>query len=289
MVSSPETFDAEWLALREPADVAARSQRLTQSLAETLGSAPVRVLDLAAGAGANLRYLVDALPPEQAWLLGDQDGRLLEQVPRRLAAWATSRGYTASAEGDKLLLRRGRRICRIETREIDFAVLSPKLFRDQTLVTASAWLDLVSERWVADLVGYCRDVGSPTLFALTYNGRMTCLPGDARDDDVRLLVNQHQRIDKGLGPALGPLAADYVDQCFVTAGYRVLRDQSDWQLAPSMRELQRQLVAGWAQAAAEIAPDESSWIGEWRGRRMTHIDRGESRIEVGHEDLLAIP
>ena len=52
------TFDPDWLALREPADVAARSARLTRLVGEALqGRAVLRALDLATGTGANVRYL----------------------------------------------------------------------------------------------------------------------------------------------------------------------------------------------------------------------------------------
>src|SRR5262245_16328297 len=53
-------FSADWLALREPADKAARSLPLSKRVAERLaGQDPVRVLDLGTGTGANLRFLAE--------------------------------------------------------------------------------------------------------------------------------------------------------------------------------------------------------------------------------------
>ena len=52
---------------------------------------------------------------------------------------------------------------------------------------------------------------------------------------------------------------------------------------------QRQLVDGWAEAASEIAPDESPTIRSWCRRRQAHIEAGCSHIIVGHEDLAAFP
>src|SRR5260221_14723616 len=83
-------FSADWLALREPADHAARSIDLTRALLGALRrDRPLRVLDLAAGTGSNLRYLAGAAgsertrptyePPE--FLLVDHDPLLLARVP----------------------------------------------------------------------------------------------------------------------------------------------------------------------------------------------------------------
>src|SRR5688572_24820143 len=71
-------FSAEWLALREPADTAARSAVLAREVASSFDRhTPVRALDLAAGTGANARYLADHFGSRQDWLLVDHDPQLL--------------------------------------------------------------------------------------------------------------------------------------------------------------------------------------------------------------------
>jgi hypothetical protein len=57
-------------------------------------------------------------------------------------------------------------------------------------------------------------------------------------------------------------------------------------LSPDTAELQRQLIDGWAAAAADTAPEHGASIDLWRGRRAAHIDAGRSRITVGHVDLV---
>ena len=82
-------FSADWLALREPADHAARSVDLTRAVLDALPrDRPLRVLDLAAGTGSNLRYLSGAVPERSGrgrarqWLLVDHDPALLARVPK---------------------------------------------------------------------------------------------------------------------------------------------------------------------------------------------------------------
>src|SRR5690606_15089913 len=94
----------------------------------------------------------------------------------------------------------------------------------------------------------------PVLFALTYDGRVQCQPREPDDDWVFGLVNQHQRRDKGFGPALGPDASSYAHDLFGTLGFQSRVTASDWTIAPEEESLQRQLIAGWITAALEIAP-----------------------------------
>lgn len=262
---SPMTgFSAEWLALREPVDHAARSLDLARALLATLPrDRPLRVLDLGAGSGSNLRYLLDAGTRPAEFLLIDHDPALLALVPK--APW-------------------------IETRCMDLATLDdPAIFDGREVVTASALLDLVSDQWLQALAARCAARGAAVLFALTYDGLIGCSPEDPDDGLIVALVNEHQRTDKGFGPALGPDAPGAAARCFEQCGYKVQRARSDWRLASDRRELQRRLIEGWAQAATEIAPARARVIDGWRDRRLAHVAAGWSEIVVGHEDLAAWP
>jgi hypothetical protein len=251
-------FSAEWLALREPADVAARSADLAAFVSRRCEG---RLLDLGGGTGANIRYLAAKLPSPQHWTLVDDDSALLARVP----AFVTRHRANLTDVVDE-----------------------GELFDGCSLVTASALLDLVSDTWLAKLVLRCRAAGANVLFALSYDGRLVCSPEDQEDEDIRRLVNEHQKADKGFGPALGPAAGARTAALLSATGYVVKQETSDWKLLPSARELQRELVNGWAAAAAAIAPSRKSAIENWRVRRIGHIDAGRSRIVVGHVDVAGI-
>jgi hypothetical protein len=51
------------------------------------------------------------------------------------------------------------------------------------------------------------------------------------------------------------------------------------------RNLQAQLIEGWAGAAAAVAPDRAASIQSWKARRLAHVAAGRSQLIVGHEDL----
>jgi SAM-dependent methyltransferase len=264
-------FSAEWLALREPADHASRSARLARAVAERLPrDRDPRIVDLGAGAGSNLRYLAPFLGAHQKWQLFDRDAALLRVAGRRRPPEVRSIGSDV-----------------VDLASMD-AALAFELFDRASLVTASALLDLVSARWIETVARACRAVGAPALFALSYDGRIVCAPNDRDDEMVRELVNRHQRTDKGFGAALGPEAVDAAARSFTQQGFVVERDRTDWVLDDRDRELQRQLIEGWATAAAEIATAaDVATIEMWRQRRLRHVAEGRSSIVVGHEDLAA--
>ena len=158
-----------------------------------------------------------------------------------------------------------------------------------TLVTGSALLDLVSAAWLQDLADRLQATGAVGLFVLSYDGRIVCEPSDPLDAEVRDLVNRHQRTDKGFGPATGPDATSILAPLLAMRGYTVHVASSDWDLGAESEELQRQLVAGWAGAAAQLAPERADAIAAWQTRRWACIAEGRSRIRVGHQDVLAYP
>jgi hypothetical protein len=168
-------------------------------------------------------------------------------------------------------------------------MLDAPIFEGAHLVTAAALLDLASEAWIEGLVQRCRAAGAAVLFALSFDGRVECDPREPEDDMLISLVNRHQRTDKGFGPAAGPAAAEAAARHLARAGYDVRRAASDWVLGPQDAELQRQLVDGWAEAAAAVDPSQAPAIHGWRTRRLLHVVQERSTIRVGHEDLGALP
>ena len=267
-----ESFSADWLTLREPADHAARVEALVTTLAASLATPGVstRAVDLAAGTGSNVRYLLPRLPALTHWMLVDHDAALLAEATSRLARHAGARGRTFSP------------------RRADLNDLAALPIDGAALVTASALLDLVSAEWMRAFARRCREAGVHVLCTLSYDGRIACDPADALDARVRELVNAHQRTNKGFGRALGPDATDAAAAAFRAEGFDVMVAASDWVLGESHAELQGQLIDGWAGAARDMAPAEAAAIAAWRDRRRAAVASGASRLAVGHGDLLAL-
>ena len=256
------SFTAEWLSLREPADAAARSDALAAGFAGTRS----RIVDLASGTGANIRYLA---PRARRRI---RTGSPSIDDPRLLAALAPPAG------------------ARVSTLRLDLArALDDLPLAGCDLVTASALLDLVSASWLHRLAARCAEARVGVLFALTYDGRIEWSPAEEGDELVRTLVNRHQLGDKGFGPALGPGAAAAASAAFTAVGYEVREESSDWNLGPESFALQTALIDGWTSAAAETAPAEANVLRDWAKRRRAHVAAGHSRLRVGHLDISGTP
>ena len=102
-------------------------------------------------------------------------------------------------------------------------------------------------------------------------------------------INAHQRTDKGFGPALGPQAARQAITRFERVGYAVVQGTSDWTFTPQDREIQVEILSGWAAAARDIGDMPLPDVIGWLTRRRDLIAAGRSSIRVGHTDLFARP
>lgn len=261
-------FHADWLALREPYDHAARDGGLAARLSDVLANeACAHILDLGCGTGSNLRYLAPRLTCPQAWCLVDDDPALLERL-------AHSDGFDSQCH----------QILRRNLTEPDAVA-----FEGCHAVVASALMDLVSQAWFGGLAHQCWQAGAAILVALDYNGRMQWHPDVPDDDWIETNFNAHQRGDKGFGPAMGPVAAAVMPEMLRDLGYAVTTARTPWDLGPQDHTMQTELLDGIAAACLEKSPDAQDRIAAWSSRRGEMIGDRRSRLQVGHGDLLALP
>lgn len=256
-------FDPAWLALREPADSAARDASLLAAAAAQLGAVGGDVLDLGCGTGATFRALAPFLDRPACWRLLDNDSVLLSEAVRRVGRDTQAIAIQADLNDVEALLVDG-----------------------VGLVTASALLDLVSARWAERLAARLARAGVGLYATLNYDGSIAWDEPHPLDAAVLAAFNAHQTGDKGLGPALGPAATRVAGDCFRRLGCEVLVASSPWRLGPEQQALQRQLIAGIAQAVVEagVAPGAAA---DWRDARTAAAVR--SGGSIGHDDLLVLP
>jgi len=283
-------FGSDWLALREPADHAARAHALLDELPSRTDGAPTRIVDLGTGTGSNLRYLLPRLGPRQHWRLIDNDPELLADLSPRLTAWASDAGLRTGVDADGLRLEGANVRASITTQALDLAgELDALRLRNVDLVTCSALLDLFSVERLQALADALAAARCSALFALSYDGRVAWHPHLPFDERATALLNAHQRRDKGLGGAAGPDAGEAVVAALQARDYRVISRQADWLLDTSGADLQGELIDGWMQAAIEQEPSARTDITDWHRQRRRLIDTGTGTLRVGHLDLVAIP
>ena len=265
----------QWLALREPADAAARARDLAQRLCGRLPPAGRAVIhDLGAGTGAMGRWLAPLLPGPQHWILHDRDAGLL--------ALATGEVPGPASDGSAVT---------VEVRRSDIAGLPAGALADATVVTASALLDMLTEADLTELVTACAAAGCPILLTLTVVGRVALNPAEALDARVSAAFNAHQRRATERGRLLGPDAVAHAVAQFQALGAEVLVAPSPWRLGPGEAELARAWFTGWVAAACEQEPAlERALAAEaYTSRRLAQLAAGGLAVTVDHSDVLVLP
>lgn len=248
-------FSPEWLALREPADFAARSRKVMDACASYFENHPqVRICDLGAGTGASVRAFTPLFADVQ-WTLVDHDPANLAVAQQRHPGIAT-------------------KVC-------DFARDPACWPVDTMLVTATALLDLTSQAWIDRFVAALRAKRLPLLCTLTVDGNLALTPPHPLDAQVFDAFRAHQHGDKGFGAALGGDAAAYFETGLRKIGYDVTADDSPWRIERG--ELLSQLLEGMAGAVRETG--RVSDIDVWRRAVQKHA----VLFVVGHRDLFAAP
>ena len=248
---------AEWLALREPADAAARSAELVDRLAPR---PPLLVHDLGSGTGSMARWLAPRLPKPQHWVLHERDPGLLALAARRLPPGVS-----------------------VECRVGDLTRLTAADLADASLVTCSALLDMLTAAEIEALVAAC--AGRPALLTLTVVGAVRLDPPHPLDTAVAAAFDAHQRRTVGARTLAGPDAADLAVTAFRNRGIAVEVRETPWRLGPE--PLARAWFDGWLGAALEHDPDLSAQLNGYVPSRMEQLRTGRLTVCVGHRDLYA--
>jgi trans-aconitate methyltransferase len=261
----------EWLALREPADAAARSRELVEHLVVPPTGRWV-IHDLGGGSGSMGRWLAPLLPGAQHWVVHDRDAELL--------ALATTHLPGPAADGAPVT---------IEARQSDITRLAPGDLASATLITASALLDMLTEDELDRLVTACVVAGCPILVAMSVVGRVELTPADALDERAAAAFNAHQRRQTERGRLLGPDAVAAAVGRFDRLGAEVLVAPSPWRLAAAQAELTEVWLMGWIGAACEQQPELAAEVDVYTRLRLAQASAGRLEVTVDHADLLALP
>jgi hypothetical protein len=254
----------DWLALREPADRAARSRELVDEL--PLADGGLVIHDLACGTGSMGRWLAPLLLRPQRWVLHDRDAGLL---------WIAEANPPAGAD--------------VQVLHTDITRLGPGDLTDADLITASAMLDLMTGDELERLIEVCAAVRCPVLLTLSVDGDVALDPPDPLDARLGAAFNAHQRRPTPTGRLLGPDAVEAAAGGFRERGASVDLRPSPWRLGAGDAALAAEWLRGWVAAAAEQDPSVAADADTYLRRRLIQAESGELAATVGHFDLLARP
>jgi Methyltransferase domain len=273
VTSSDVRVSKEWLALREPADAAARALEFAEQLERRPPASGRWVIhDLGCGTGAMGRWLAPRLSGPQHWVVHDRDVDLLEV--------AAADHPRPSADGAEVT---------VEVRHSDITRLSPADLAGATLITASALIDILTEEELTGLLSVCVENGSPVLLTLSVVGHVDLTEPDPLDSHLAGAFNAHQRRTIARGRLLGPDAVALAVQELGRSGTDVLVRPSPWRLGAPEAGLAAEWIAGWVGAACEQDGDLTAGADGYLRRRLADAAAGALAVTVEHADVLALP
>jgi hypothetical protein len=262
-----------WLALREPADAAARARDLVDDLRRELPATGRLVIhDLGCGSGSMGRWLAPLLPGPQHWVAHDRDADLLGAAAANLPGPAANGAAVT-----------------VKTKHSDITRLQAGELTGATLITASALLDLLTKAELSRLIGACAGAGCPALLTLSVLGRVRLTPPDPMDGRVAAAFDAHQRRSTERGRLLGPDAVAVAADEFARLGSTVHVRPSPWRLGALQSELAAEWFTGWVGAACEQQPELARETGAYARRRLAQARAGQLDVTVEHADMLILP
>ena len=306
-------FSSEWLALREAVDHRSLNATLKSKVetffANCLVSVdqPLKVLDLGCGSGSNLRALAGFLPDFQHWTMVDHDLELLTAARQTLSQWGGTAPWGRTEEAmqpsldlssasasiltsghaqdgpEPLLIKYAGKTIQIEFSQVDLDLSIERLLeRPFDLVTAAAFFDLVSEKWIKR---FCENLKTSFYTTLIYNGMEQWLPQIEVDKEVLRAFHQDQTRDKGFGIAAGPQATQALMDRLQANHFLCDCASSPWVLdGLADRSLIERLSSGSLEAVRRTRSVSESMLEKWSNR-----NRNLTQCTIGHWDLWAYP
>jgi hypothetical protein len=125
--------------------------------------------------------------------------------------------------------------------------------------------------------------------ALSYDGRIDLTPHDP-EDAALLRRSMHISVPTRVsGRRSVPLRQAFAVTRFQSLGFSLVHGTSDWLIEPNDREMQSQVLSGWAGAAVDTGGLIVAVVDAWLARRRDAVAAGLSSIRVGHVDVFAAP
>jgi hypothetical protein len=287
--------DYDWLLLRFAADEASRSPALVQAVsAHAAGRSHIHVLDLGAGAGANLLHVAPLLPvATQRWTLVDRDATLVQRVQAFHGTFARRHPERFTVHGQEL---------RIQDRHVtyqahagNFLDAACPIYREAPdLVVANAVFDLMTAEQFGTFVdlaaAHWGQTRPPMYFTIHPDGDVRFQPGD--DDDARVvaLFHAHMRRAQSFGRAMGATSAAEMLRALEARGFQVTMAPSPLRMHGSEEALLHANLDFFESAVGEMiatgagqgmtAPALQRWI----AHKRQLIAQGGLAMEIGQRD-----
>jgi hypothetical protein len=281
---------APWLEARYPYDARARNREIERIVRGELAGRPLlRLVDLGAGLGANVRYYAEIFDGDQEWHCLERDRGLCRLFKPRLKKWGACRGWSGRETSQGLFfLKNGKKVA-VRLLRSSFLPFPDELARLRPdLATANAVFDLLTTGEFLGLAAALSGRAIPLLATLNY-ASMRFVPSSPADRRIVALYESHMTKPGSNGAAMGPGCARTMEGILKDAGYRVLKKESHWRISRQDGRL-LDLLLRYIEAAVMSSPAAKIEGGEmraWAAGKRAGVGSGEVEVRITHLDFYA--
>jgi SAM-dependent methyltransferase len=291
----------DYLDVKFPLDERSLNPDARRVFFEELRARPqAAVLDLGAGAGANLRRLLAAgHPPQLSVTAVDLDAGLLALARQRTASLLKEQGLEVATTADGLEARKGRKAVAFHFTLADLRDFGTELAAAYDAVLAHAVLDLLPAATMARRIARWLAPGGLAYATLNYDGGTWLFPrygdGPLEERILEVYDESMERRQVWGEPSAGARSGRRLHAAFLEAGLEMLAyGSSDWNLVPLRGAYQGHeaacldyllgLILGEAAASGEFAGAD---LEAWRSDRQRALAEARLGLVCHQIDLLA--
>ena len=257
-------FQNKWLNLRESIDRNSRNQKILYLINNFYkNNSHIKIIDLGSGTGSNYRFLKSRLSNNQYWSFVDISYQ--------------------STSFFKKNIKYSSKIKKTNFKIVDAINNLNKIkFNEYNLVTGSAFLDILPNKWFKKFHRLNADT-EIVYFALNYDGNFKFLPKHKDDKKIVNIFNKDQKSDKGIGElAVGPNCTSIIKKVFKTTHKTFVLD-STWDVNKNY-EFQTYFL----KFCKDIINKNKLNLDQWLEFRLRLIKEKNSRFILKNNDFLAI-
>lgn len=283
-----QSYDPTWLRERYRFDATARCKKLeTVVLNHFQGRKFIRILDVGAGLGANIRYYACRLACDQEWILVEKDLSLARTCLTELSRWAESNEWDCRVVAGGLEIRQQHRRILVHILTTSIVNLEDPINLSRLdLATANALFDLISKVQLFALVTKLSSYRIPIYATMNYRS-MFFEPQSEEDLAYIGLYEHHMRRRRDFGFAMGRDCSDLMITCLENMGYEVSSGKSMWMVTSADRKMLRHMLTFMEVAISELlaTPTEFAKLDKWVFNKLRQADRGQLELRVEHMDI----
>ncbi len=282
-------FSKSWINMRIGYDDHSRSNILIQFLKKNNYSSGIELIDMCCGSGSFLIWSIRNKILFDKCSLIDHDLNLLKSIKSNLRK-NTSKNLIIKSNTNNMnlsLIKDDSFLSDIYIKKNDcnkFDIKTKKFH----VISYSAVLDLMSKSSIIKALksANCNNV---IYFSLCFNGMVKWTPTNIFDKYILSFFNNHQRMDKGFGMALGSRSIDFIKKNAAKHEVNFTMKNSPWIIfnrSKRDKEFMNRYISDVKKALFYMEGIDRDILRNWYKEKKFHIDSKRIKLYVGHQDIL---